>query len=71
MLFLSSLANLSTEISSIITTKCVIFDNLSHTTKIIFFSTTNSNFIVNFITKCVHSFSEILFIINFPAKGSV
>jgi len=46
MLSLNNLTNSFADILSVVVIKCVIFNNLSHTTKIVFFSTTNSNFII-------------------------
>ena len=54
-----------------IATKCVIFDNLSHTTKITFFSTTNSNLVIKSTIRYVHAFSSTSFTISFPAGASV
>ena len=66
MLFLNNLAN-----PSVIATKCVIFENLSHTTSIISFSATNSNLVMKSTIKYVHSFSGTLFVISFPTSASV
>ena len=42
----NSLANPSADVPSIVTTKCVIFDNLSHTTNIASFPATTGNFVM-------------------------
>ena len=42
-----------------------IFDNLLHTTRIVFFSTTNGRFVMKFTIRYVYGFSRILFAINF------
>ena len=71
MLSLNSLTNLSTIISSVVTIKCVILDNLLHTTKIVYFPATNGNFVIKFTVKCIHGLSSILFAINFPTSTSI
>ena len=70
-LHLNNLANSSTHISSVIVIKCAIFDNLLHTTRIVFFSTTNSNFIIKSTIRYIHGFSNILFAISFPARAFI
>ena len=67
MLSLNNLANSSTDICSIIATKCVIFNNLLHTTKITSFPANNSNFMMKFTVKCIHSLSNTSFNFNFTA----
>jgi len=62
---LSNLANPFADISSVVATKCTIFDNISHTTNIAFFTATNGSLIIKSIIKCIYSFSGILFAINF------
>ena len=71
ILSLNNLANLSTNIPSIVTTKCAILNNLLQTTRITFFSATNSNFVIKFTIKYVYSFSSTLFVINFSAGFSI
>ena len=71
ILFLNSLVNSSAYVSSTVAIKYDILDNLSHTTKIIFFSTTNSNFVIKSTVKYTHSFSGISFTISFPTSTSV
>ena len=61
-------ANPFTNVLSIVITKCVILDNLSHTTKIVSFPATNSNFVMKSTVKYVHGFSNILFAINFSTS---
>jgi len=68
---MNSLTNLSTIISSVVATKCVILDNLLHTTKIAYFPTTNGNFVIKFTIKYIHGLSSILFAINFPTSASI
>ena len=55
-LSLNNYTTISTNISSIFATKCVILDNLSQTTRITFCPATNSNLVMKFTIKCVHSF---------------
>ena len=45
-LFLNSLANSFAKVSSIMATKCTIFDSLSYTTRIAFFSVTSSSLVM-------------------------
>ena len=68
ILFLNNLVNSFTNISFIVITK---YDNLSHTTKIIYFSATNDKFIINLTVRYVYSFPNISFNISFPASVSV
>jgi len=68
MLFLN---NSSADIHFIVITKYVIFDNLSHTTRIIFFSTTNNNLVIKFTIKYVYSLFDISFAINFLTSISI
>ena len=70
-LFLNNLTNSSTDVSSVITTKCVILNNLLHTTKIAFFLATNGNFVINLTIKYINSFSSILFAINFSTSITI
>ena len=58
-LFLNNLTNPSTDVSSVIATNCVILDNLSQTTRIVFFLATNSNFIIKSTIRYVYSFFSI------------
>ena len=55
------LANLSANVPSVISIKYAILDNLSQTTKITFFPTTNSNFVM-ISTVSLVSYSPL----NFP-----
>ena len=64
MLSLNNHVSSSIVVSSIITTKYAIFDNLSYTTSIASFPATNSNLVIKFTIKCIYSFSSILFIIS-------
>ena len=70
-LSLNSLTKPSTNVPSVITTKCAIFDNLSYTTSIASFSATNGNFVIKSIIKCVYVFSGTSFAINFPTGASI
>ena len=60
MLSLNNLTNPFANILSIVVIKYVIFNNLSHITKIVFFSTTNSNFMIKSTIIYIYSFSSIL-----------
>ena len=71
MLFLNSLASPSTDISSVIATKCVILNNLSQTTRIASFPATNDNFVIKSTVRCVHSLSGTLLNFNFPIGISI
>ena len=71
MLSLNNLANPSANILSVVATKCVIFDNLSHTTSIVFFPATNGNLVIKSTIRCVYIFSNTSFTINFPAGVSI
>ena len=64
ILFLNNLAN-PFVFPSVMATKYTIFDNLLHTTRIAFFSTTNSSFVMKFTIRYVYGFSGILFAISF------
>ena len=66
ILSLNSLAKSSTDILSVITIKYVILDNLSYTIRIISFPTTNSNFVMKYTIRYVHSFSDTSLNFNFP-----
>ena len=68
ILSLNSLTKPFADIPSVIVTKYAILDNLSHTTRIIFFSATNSNLMMKSTIKCIHSLLDILFAINFPTS---
>ena len=70
-LFLNDLTNPSTDVSSVVATKCVILDNLSQTTRIVSFLATNSNFIIKSIIRYVYSFFSISLNFNFPAGASI
>jgi len=71
MLSLNSLVNSSADVLSTVATKYDILDNLLHTTKVTFFSTTNSNFVIKSTVKYIHSLSGISFTISFPTSTSV
>ena len=71
MLSLNNLVNLFTDVPSIVVTKCVILNDLSHMTKIISFSTTNGNFMIKSTIRCIYSFSRTLFAIIFSIKDSI
>ena len=64
-LSLNNCANPPTDISSIVATKCVILDNLLQTTRITFFSATNSNFVIKSTIKYIYGFFSILLKFNF------
>ena len=49
ILSLNNLTKPSANVSSVVTAKCAIFDNLSHTTNIISFSATNSNLVISLL----------------------
>ena len=70
MLSLNYLANHSTDVPSLVTTKCVILDSLLQTTRITSFLATNSNFIIKFTIRCIHSFFRTLLNFNFSASTS-
>ena len=67
-LSLNNLANSSTNVSSIIITKCIILDNLLQTTIIASFLTTNSNFVIKSTIKYVYSFFRTSLNFNFLAN---
>ena len=71
MLFLNHLASSSANVLSIIATKCIILDNLLHTTKIVFFSLINSNFVIKSTIKYIHGISDISLNFNFLADASI
>ena len=68
ILSLNNLTNPSAKISSVMATKCAIFDNLSYTTRIVSFSVTSSSLVIKSTIKYIHDFSRISFAINFPAS---
>ena len=70
-LSLNNLASPSANIPSIVATKCIIFDNLLQTTRIVSFSTTIGNFMIKSTVMCIHSFSGTSFNFSFPATSSV
>ena len=70
-LSLNSLASSSTDVSSVIAMKCIIFDNLLQTTKIAYFPATNSSFVIKSTVRCIHGFSGILLNFSFPAGTSI
>ena len=70
-LFLNNLINPSADISSMVATKCIILDNLSQTTRVAFFPTTTSNFVIKSTVRCVYSFSGTSLNFNFPAATSI
>jgi len=63
-LSLKGFTNTSTTVFSIVTTKCVIFENILYTTKIALFIVTNSKFVIKFTIKSVYSCTETLFAIS-------
>jgi len=71
ILSLNNCANPSTNVPSVIATKCVILDNLSQTTRIASFPATNSNFIIKSTVKYIHGFFSISLNFNFSASTSV
>ena len=71
MLSLNNLTNSSTNISSIVTTKCVILDNILQTTRIAFFLATNGNFGMKSTIRYVYSFSRTSLSFNFPVRASI
>ena len=71
ILSLNNLTNPSAKVSSVMATKCTIFDNLSHTTRFVSFSVTSSSLVIKSIIKYVHDFSRISFAINFPTGTSI
>ena len=71
ILSLNNFANSSADVSSVVATKCAILDNLLHITKITSFPTTNRNFVTKSIIKCIYSFSNTLFAINFLTGASI
>ena len=71
ILFLNNLANPSTDVSSIVATKCVILDNISQTTRIAFFLATNSNFVIKSTVRYIYGFSGTSLNFSFPATSSV
>ena len=70
-LSLKSLTNPFADISSIVAMKCVIFDNLSQTTKIASFPATIGNLVMKSTDICIHSFSGTSPNFNFPATSSI
>ena len=56
MLSWNNLANPSANVPSIVTTKYVILDNLSHTTKITFFPATNDKLVIKSTIKYVYCY---------------
>ena len=66
-LFLNNFTNFFTIIFSVVTTKCDIFKNLLHTTKIKSWSFVISNFIMKSTNIYYHSFSNTVFSLNFSA----
>ena len=53
ILSLNNCTNSSTNVPSVVATKCVILDNLSHITKIVSFLATNSNLVIKSIIRYV------------------
>ena len=70
ILFLNNLAN-PFVVPSVIATKYTIFNNLSHTTRIAFFPTINSSFVIKFTIRYVYDFSGILSAIKISTGISV
>ena len=71
MLSLNNHANLSANILSIVATKCVIFGNLSQTTRIASFLATNSNLVMKSTIKYIYSFFGTLLNFSISASTSV
>ena len=67
-LSLNNISNSSTKIPSIMAIKYAIFDNLLHTIRIVFFTTTNGNFLMKFTIRYIYSFFRILFAIKFSTS---
>ena len=68
---LNNLTNPSTNVSSVVVTKCVIFHNLLQTTRIASFSATNSNFMMKSTVKYIYGFSSTSLNFNFSADISI
>jgi len=71
MLFWNNLANPSANVPSVVATKCVIFDSLSHTTNIASFSATTGSFVMKSTVRYDYGFSGTSLNFNFPANSSV
>ena len=69
ILSLNNLANPSTNVPSVVATKCDILDNLLQTTSIASFLATNSNLVIKSTIKCVYGFSRTFF--SFPISASI
>ena len=71
ILSLKSLSNPSAIIPSIVAIKCVIFDNLSQTTKMASFPATIGNLVIKSTEICIYGFSRTSPNFTFPATSSV
>ena len=71
ILSLNNHASPSVLVLSVVGTKCVIFVNLSTTTRIESYPCAKGNFVMKSALMWVHVFSGIKFGINFPAGGCV
>ena len=71
MLSWNNLATPSTEVFSIVSTKCAIFVILSYTTKILSYPHANSSFVMKSTNIYVQSFSSTAFGMSFPVGASV
>jgi len=70
-LFLNNHTNLSTDVPFVVAIKYVILTNLSQTTKIMSFSTANSNLVMKSTVRWVYSFSSILLNFSFFTSVSI
>jgi len=71
VLSLNSLASPFADVPSVIATKCVIFDNLSQTTRITSLLVTNGNFVMKSTVRCVYGLSRTSLNFSFLAGTSV
>ena len=71
ILSLNSCISPSVFVLFVVGIKCIIFVNLSTTTRIEFYLRAKDNFIIKFVLIWVQAFSRIEFSINFPARGCV
>ena len=67
----NNLTTPSTEVFSIVSTKCAIFVILSHTTKILSYPYANSSFVMKSANMYVQSFFGTAFGMSFPVGASV
>jgi len=71
ILSLNNFYNPFADVPSVIATKCIFFDNLSQTTRIVFFPATNSNFVMKSTVKYVYGTLDTSLNFNFPVSTSV